>query len=237
MSGYTKLGYGPHPNNHALHFNNPAADHPSNSTLIYIHGGAWRDASRTAEDVVPLSSLLNKEIPLASVEYRLTPEVKYPEHLNDVNSGIQKLIESQGIQRISLLGHSVGATLILQLLEAWNSAGRDLKSFVDSVYLVEGIYDLKELVKEYPTYEGFVNEAHDDYKALGELEVKLLKGLRVHVVHSYQDELLSLGQTNWLSEKLKDNEIEHNLFIGNLGLHDEVPSSAKLAEFVNTTFR
>lgn len=204
--------------------------------LIYIHGGAWKDTKNTANDVDELSSFINKAIPFCSVNYRLSPEVKYPLHLEDVYDGIQRIIkaiyyDAQKSKRISLMGHSVGAMLALQAISKYKNLE------IDQLYLVDGIYDLDELVREYPSYASFVEEAHDDYTKVLKYDWNLLKEVKqIHVICSYDDELLSLKQTKWLIEKMEDKKIGYCLKIDHLGKHDEVYKDERLATYVNSTY-
>lgn len=206
-------------------------DHSPNSTktpLIFIHGGAWVDPNNTDMDADKLSSYLPYDIPLFSIDYRLTPEVKYPKHNEDVLSAIKFILDAHKYEKIKLAGHSVGSTIILSILG-------ELKGFVDEVVLIDGIFDLNEWVKEYPSCEKYVSDSHDDYENIKPLQLTDYGNVKFNVVHSYQDELLSLGQTRWLIKQLENNQVPYTLKISNLGEHEEVYRHTELAKFIEST--
>ncbi|KAJ5880779.1 uncharacterized protein N7473_011832 [Penicillium subrubescens] len=115
----------------------PLEQHKDGYWVIYIHGGAWRDPTITAESIEPTQSNLqaSPELPitgLASIEYRLSahpnhpqdkattpPEqyrnAKHPDHIRDVEAALAFLQNTYNFgQRYILVGHSCGATLAFQ---------------------------------------------------------------------------------------------------------------------------
>ncbi|OJJ49645.1 hypothetical protein ASPZODRAFT_88977 [Penicilliopsis zonata CBS 506.65] len=111
--------------------------------VIFIHGGAWRDPSKTFADLAAAETLLCTAEPytstvlphiaaFASIEYRLSahPEhpqdpvatppsqfrnARHPDHLADVESALALLQGRYGFgERYVLVGHSCGATLAFQ---------------------------------------------------------------------------------------------------------------------------
>lgn len=207
--------------------------------IIFIHGGAWRDPRNTfndADELFHFVAAAPKVAPLYTIDYRLTPEVKYPEHNNDVFVAIETLLkeeskEGRSFSKLNLVGHSVGATIILGILEK-------VKELADQVevFLIDGIYDLKELVAEYPDYEGFVTDAHDDYKSLKPTDFSKHRDVLFNVIHSKSDELLSTRQTNWLVKQLKDNDVNYRLEIGEFGTHEEVYRNEQVAKFIGSHY-
>jgi kynurenine formamidase len=223
--------YGDHERQHLLIYDHipPFNEIVRLPPLVFIHGGAWRDPSNTSADADSLYKDLNRTVPLCSVDYRLSEQAKFPGFVDDVIGGTQRALSELGGDKVSLLGHSVGAMLALQCVD------RGIP--VDKVYLVDGIYDLEKLTAEYPDYKSFVDEAHEDYKDV-KFDLSKLKGVEVHIIHSYDDELLSLGQTQWLIEQIQGYGIEYHLYVGHLGKHNEVYGKAtRLADYVNRTYR
>lgn len=97
-------------------------DKSNDETLLLIHGGAWRDPNNTYNDFKDMISHIQKnqyaaKCNLIAINYRLSPEVKHPFHLWDVLEGLQFLVQNYNIHKILIAGHSVGATLMLQLLD------------------------------------------------------------------------------------------------------------------------
>lgn len=201
----------------SAHFAQPA--------LVFVHGGAWQDPKNTEKDADGLHAELNAAVALGSVDYRI--DVQHPVFADDVEAGVRRCMAELGVESVSLLGHSVGAMLALQTL------GRGVK--VDKLYLVDGIYNLTELVDEYPDYRGFVERAHADYKDVS-FDFSLLKDTTIHVLHSYDDELLSLRQTHWFVAQLEEHRIAYTLYVGSMGAHNDVYARPSiLADYINRT--
>ncbi|EMR11058.1 hypothetical protein PNEG_00656 [Pneumocystis murina B123] len=187
-------------------------DDSSNLWVIYIHGGAWRDVKHDSKDGHALINFLRSQfyrqtkVVYASINYRLSPHVVHPEHLNDIKEAIAFLKKSYKLSRCILIGHSAGATLGIQYFMLDNEA----KNIVYCIICVEGIYDLLELVNEYPSYEDFVKLAFGDYRQdwivaspsylvsnyLGSSACKII------LIQSEEDELLSMRQTNIMAKAI-----------------------------------
>jgi acetyl esterase/lipase len=58
--------------------------------VIDIHGGAWTSGDRT-QNVAIAAALANAGILVASLDFRMPPEARYPETLADINLGIRWL--------------------------------------------------------------------------------------------------------------------------------------------------
>lgn len=219
----------------------------SSNALVFIHGGAWIDKNNTANDFKELSDLMIEtgtvDYVLASIDYRLSPEVQHPVHLQDVVENLYRMIQESKLTSIQLLGHSVGATL------AWQVSVSDenlfpspdklqlVKSKLVGVFLVDGIYSLTELLDEYPSYDYFVSQAYKDYsRDFEEFDRSINRfpsNLKtIHLLHSYRDELLTLRQTNYMSSLLQKAAIPFTLCFSDMGRHEEVYRNAKLANYL-----
>ncbi len=66
----------------------PTTAHSPAPTIIWIHGGAWRAGSKSD---VPVLHWLDHGFAIASVEYRLTPEAKFPAQVHDIKAAIRYL--------------------------------------------------------------------------------------------------------------------------------------------------
>lgn len=83
--------------------------------IMLIHGGGWASGSKS--HLVPLAQKIAEAgFVTATVEYRLSPEAKYPAAINDLKTALRWLKvngEEFGVDtgRIAVLGTSAGATL------------------------------------------------------------------------------------------------------------------------------
>jgi acetyl esterase/lipase len=160
-------------------FNTPANEYS------YVHGGAWRDAKRTALDIVPtIKHILSSYGPkddicgFASIDYRLSPSspdavngenhgVQHPDHIIDVRTALRHLNAKYSIDdKYILMGHSAGATLTFQLLmgeEALRGRVDELAPKPAAVVGLSGIYDMVNLNKRFgDNYAGFLGAAFGD---------------------------------------------------------------------------
>ncbi|MFV0593987.1 MAG: alpha/beta hydrolase fold domain-containing protein [Draconibacterium sp.] len=93
----------------------PSDESKKHPGVILIHGGGW--ASGNKSHLVPLAQKLAANgFVAASVEYRLSPEAKYPAGVNDLKTAV-KWFKTQAddfgldTTKIATLGTSAGATL------------------------------------------------------------------------------------------------------------------------------
>jgi acetyl esterase/lipase len=104
--------------------------HPTNvqgyTTVIWFHAGGFTEGERS----IPIG-LRNKGLAVVAVDYRLAPQAKSPQYIEDAAASVDwtmKNIEGMGgdRHRIILAGHSAGGYLALMLgldkrwLAAWN---------------------------------------------------------------------------------------------------------------------
>ena len=81
--------------------------------IVYVHGGAWRAGSK---DSMTLTALLGAGYAIASVEYRLTPEARFPAQVHDIKAAIRFLRGSQDRypydgRKVAIAGSSAGGHL------------------------------------------------------------------------------------------------------------------------------
>lgn len=57
-------------------------------TVVWVHGGAWRSGSK---DNVPILRWLDHGFAIASIEYRLSPEAKFPAQIHDIKGAVRFL--------------------------------------------------------------------------------------------------------------------------------------------------
>ncbi|MEV4348733.1 alpha/beta hydrolase [Actinoplanes sp. NPDC049596] len=90
-----------------LHFPDGVDSPP---VVVYLHGGAWRVGSRK-DNPARQRALVDHGFAVASVDYRLSGEAKYPAQLEDVLAALAWLDDNLDGARIALWGASAGAHL------------------------------------------------------------------------------------------------------------------------------
>jgi arylformamidase len=84
--------------------------------MVYVHGGAWSIGDKANVDAKP-SGFINDGFVFVSINYRLSPQVAFPAHAEDVAAAIAWVranIAQYGGDpaRIFLMGHSAGCHLV-----------------------------------------------------------------------------------------------------------------------------
>jgi acetyl esterase/lipase len=86
---------------------------------VWIHGGALIMGDRRGIDRALLGDLLRARYPVISIDYRLAPETKLPEILDDIRDafawirGQGPMILGRNVDRLAVLGGSAGGYLTL----------------------------------------------------------------------------------------------------------------------------
>lgn len=81
--------------------------------IVWVHGGAWRSGSK---DNVPIGRFVKQGFAIASIDYRLSPEARFPAAVHDIKAAI-RFLRAQAItygldpQRFAIAGASAGGHL------------------------------------------------------------------------------------------------------------------------------
>lgn len=94
-----------------LDLHRPEAKRPP--VVVYVHGGAWRAGSKSD---VPVAGLLERGFAIASVDYRLSTQARFPAQIQDIKAAIRFLrakSELYGLdtKTIAIIGSSAGGHL------------------------------------------------------------------------------------------------------------------------------
>ena len=144
-------GLDAHPRKHMLDLFLPAGSegHP---VLVFVHGGSWKRGDKDAYGGAYSAmgrSLAAEGVAVAVINYRLTPEVRHPEHVRDVARAVSWVHGNASRygwnpRKIVLVGHSAGAHLSsLATLDATYLEEHGLTpDLIGGVVAVSGVYDL-----------------------------------------------------------------------------------------------
>ena len=81
--------------------------------LVWVHGGAW---SRGSKESVPLLGLVERGYAMASIDYRLSGEARFPAQIHDIKAAI-RFLRAQAreygyrVDRVAVGGSSAGGHL------------------------------------------------------------------------------------------------------------------------------
>ncbi len=123
-------------------------------TVVLVHGGAWVTGGKNLVGNVAYA-LAENGVACVSINYRLTPRVKHPEHAKDVARAVawtQKNLGQYGAdaKTLFLAGHSAGAHLASlvgldgKYLKKYNIDNRRLAG----VIAISGVYEINHKVFE-----------------------------------------------------------------------------------------
>ena len=81
--------------------------------IVWVHGGAWRSGSKKD---MPLGKLVSEGYAVASVDYRLSTQAKFPAQIHDLKAAIRFLRAHGGewklpVKKILIAGDSAGGHL------------------------------------------------------------------------------------------------------------------------------
>lgn len=108
----TGIRYGPHAR-HQLDIYSPANVSAATPVIVFFYGGNWNSGERADYRFVG-AALASKGFIAVLPDYRLYPQVRYPDFLADSALAVRWVFEHIGksggdLQRVFLMGHSAGA--------------------------------------------------------------------------------------------------------------------------------
>lgn len=192
-------------------------DAAKSPVLVFIHGGGWRGGDKTsAEDKGRFFT--GKGYVVVSVNYRLSPAVTHPVHIQDVVRSVKWVLDEIGAYggdpgRLFVMGHSAGAHLAAlaaadgaRLAEGGIEAG---VSVFKGVVLLDGAgYDIPRTMAEERSGKALFASAFGadaaGWKDASPMEhVKAGKGFAPFLILHVADREASRAQSRALAEALQ----------------------------------
>ena len=115
---------------------------------VYIHGGGWTSGDKgTGAGATDIQALLARGYIVASLDYRLAPQYKWPSQIADVKCAIRHLRANAATykldpNKIGVWGGSAGGHLVAMLGTTDKSAGFDVGECADQSSRVQAVVDL-----------------------------------------------------------------------------------------------
>ncbi len=126
--------------------------------IVWIHGGAWR---RGSKENPPILALVEKGWPVASIEYRLSGEARFPAQMHDIKAAIRFLRAKQqeyGLRakRVFIFGASAGGHLAalagvtngVEELEEFATDNREQSSDIQGIVSLYGASNLTTILDQ-----------------------------------------------------------------------------------------
>lgn len=209
--------------------------------FVYIHGGAWISGDKRQYASLG-TSLSSQGVAVAIINYRLSDSgadgVRHPAHAQDAAQAVaflRKRAVEYGYDagRIFVGGHSAGAHMSAllaydgSLLLSVGEKPESLRGFIG----LEGIYDLNELVRRFPSYRvDFLQAAFgSDETTWQKASPQHLVTAGVHkrpwlLIHSRTDELVDLEQSRHFQKALEKQAIPVRFVSPERGSHFSIIS-------------
>lgn len=207
----------------------PVADRNA-PLVVFIHGGGWRigDKQNGAAGQEKATFFNAQGYAYASLNYRLSPEVQHPAHVEDVAAALAWLYDNAAAQgfdrnRIFIMGHSAGAHLaaLVAVDPRWlGKFGKPL-SIVKGVILLDGAgYDVTRQAPAVTQRGGFLGEMYSGAfgtdparwrDASPTLQIQRGHGIAPFlIVHASRPD--STSQSRALAARLRDVGVDARLF-------------------------
>jgi acetyl esterase/lipase len=209
--------------------------------LIYIHGGGWRSGSRNGgAGFLDVPALLQAGYTLASIDYRLAPEYKIPDMVQDVKCAVRYFrvhAAEYGIapDRIGVWGTSAGGHLASMLGTADKAAGFEAGEHLDTSSRVQAVVSLFGPANLQP--RGSNPEETSGLAAISPIGYISPDDPPFLLLHGDADTTVAWRQSQEFYDRLTAAGVEAQLVIvkgGNHGLTepDQVPGRAELTQMI-----
>ena len=196
--------------------------------LIFIHGGGWKHGKK--EDYRPYGlTFAQKGYVVASVQYRLSGEARYPAAIHDVKAAVRWMrshAESIGVDpdRIGVAGGSAGGHLAMMLGYTsgvstfdGNSGHEGVSSRVQAVVNIYGPTDLTtEFARQRSSgslLRGFFGGTYDEKSSLYEqaspIRYVTPDDPPTLVLHGTIDDVVPINQADLLAAKLQETGVPY----------------------------
>jgi acetyl esterase/lipase len=194
--------------------------------LLFVHGGGWSEGDKADVDASPTAA----GFLVASINYRMYPDQRFPAMIEDVKCAIRFLRAHASQynldpQRIGLIGHSAGGHLVALAGLADASAGWDVGQYLEESSRVQAVVDIagpSDLSRAFPDW---VNELLQGVFGPGQLvsaspvTYASPDDPPFLIIHGDADPLVPVEQAYLLQEALLDANVPVELLIVQNGGH------------------
>jgi acetyl esterase/lipase len=202
--------------------------------LVYIHGGAWR---RGSKDDLPTEAFIDDGYALASVEFRMSSEVKFPAQIHDIKAAVRFLrgnaddygydASKVGIYGTSSGGHLVSVMAVSNgnaMMEGLLGNYTDQSSDVHAVVSYYGASNLTSILNQStphglsvrkPALDLFIGGQPEDQQVLARLASPVFhvdaNSAPLLMLHGDQDTQMPINQSHELHHAYQQQGVEVQL--------------------------
>lgn len=221
---------------------------------LYVHGGGWTGGDKTeGAGMIDAPALLDAGFTVASVNYRLAPQYKFPAMIEDVKCAIRSLrahatdyqIEPD---QIGVWGTSAGGHLVNLLGTTDTSAGFDVGQYLDQSSRVQAVVDMFGPADLTVMFAGGYTPVKDT--VLGSFDTAKASPVSYInrdeppflILQGDADQTVPLSQSQEFYDKLIASGVSAQLVIVKNGTHgladpNEQPSRSELTQMIVSFFK
>lgn len=223
-----------------------------NPLVVFIHGGGWSKGDKTAQaGMTDFPALLNAGFTVATLDYRLAPQYKFPAMIQDVKCAIRSLRAHANDykidpNRIGVWGDSAGGHLVNLLGTTDASAGFDVGEYLDQSSHVKAVVDMfgpSEIPLSTRAYLAVGNQVFDesDFAKASPINYVTSDDPPFLILHGDVDKVVPLAQSQDFYNKLTAAGVPAQLVVVHNGPHgllapDESPSRDALTTMIVNFF-
>jgi len=199
------ISYGPYDRNQLDHYvrdNTPADEIQTRPLILFFYGGSWQSGNRRNYRFVA-DTLCAMGCDVVIPDYRLYPEVRFSDMLEDVRLAALWILESGQIddrRPIFIMGHSAGAQLgsVLCLNRELLSHIDNIESRIAAFIGLAGLYDFYPFTEK-SHWDLFAPE--DEYPLSQAVNFVRQDAPPLYLLHGKEDLTVRRGQSKSLMEK------------------------------------
>lgn len=213
---------------------------------VYIHGGGWTAGDKgSGAGSADMQELLARGYIVASLDYRLAPQHKWPSQITDVKCAIRHLRAHAAMyhldsNRIGVWGGSAGGHLVAMLGTTDVRAGFDVGEYLDHSSRVQAVVDLFGPA-DLPAMLGgrafivaqtvFGATSHDDPVLVSASPVTYITpdDPPFLILHGDKDTVVPLEQSQILYDKLKASDVHATFVVVKNAGHGFTPSGGTMS--------
>lgn len=217
--------------------------------VVYIHGGGWSKGDKSGgAGMIDGPALLDAGFTMASLNYRLAPEYKMPDMVEDVKCAIRSLrahAHDYNIDpdKIGVWGGSAGGHLVNMLGTTDAGAGFDVGEYLDQSSRVQAVVDLfgpADLTVDFSGgYQRLKESVFGDFSPADSSPVTYitLDDPPFLILQGDADRVVPLSQSQEFYERLRAAGVEAQLVVVKNGPHglgspNESPSREQLTKMI-----
>ena len=192
--------------------------------LAYVHGGSWMHGDKS-EAIMFADQMTSQGYLLVSINYRLYPEGKFPNMIEDVKCAIRFLRAHAGAynldpNRIAAMGPSAGGHLVSLLGTSDGSAGWDVGEYLDQSSRVQAVIAMApvtDLTRNFPNADieamRGVGFGEDNILAASPITHVTVDDPPFLLIHGDRDEVVPFEQTQLMYDRLVQTNVPAQLVI------------------------